>query len=325
MEQLLENILNKAKSNPKKIVFPEATEERTLRAIEVILAQKIAIPVLLGSQKEIAKHIAEFKLNIPLETLEIHDPQTSPLLEKLATKYYELRKHKGITFEQAKETAKNIYYFGTLLVDADLADGLVSGVQVTTGGSIKPALEILRTKEEFHKVSGLFMMVLEERLLFFADCAINIDPTAEELAHIAIDSARTAQKFGVKPKVALLSYSTFSDSDHETTTKIHKALKIARKLNSELIIDGEMQVDSALVPEVAAKKCPKSQIQGDANVLIFPNLEAGNIAYKLTERLAKASALGPILQGLTKPINDLSRGCSFHDIVNVTAITSCES
>lgn len=323
MKEYLDLVHAKAKAHPKKIVFPESTEQRTLQAIETILNEQLAIPVLLGSQKNIAARAAELKLKIDFDQLEIHDPETSPLLEKFSEHYFQLRQHKGITPEQAAETVRNIYYFGTLLVEHDLADGLVSGIEVTTAGSVRAALEILRPSDQFHKVSGLFMMVMEERLLLFADCAINIDPTAEELAHIAIDSAKTAKQFGIKPKVALLSFTTFSEKDN--AEKIRQALKIARKLQPELIIDGEMQVDAALVPEVANHKCPKSQIQGDANILIFPNLEAGNIAYKLVERLAGAEALGPILQGLHKPVNDLSRGCNFHDIVNLTAITACQS
>lgn len=323
METYLDLVHAKAKAHPQRIVFPESTEQRTLHAIEAILKQQLAIPILLGSREKIAARIAELNLHIDLTNLEIHDPETSPFLNEFATHYFEIRKHKGITKEQAEQTIKDIYYFGTMLVAQNHADGLVSGVEVTTAGSIRAALEILRPSEKFHKVSGLFMMVLEERLLFFADCAINIDPTAEELAHIAIDSAQTAQKFGIKPKVALLSFTTFGEK--ENGEKIRQALQIARKLQPELIIDGEIQVDAALVPTVAAQKCPKSQIQGDANILIFPNLESGNIAYKLVERLAGAQALGPILQGLEKPINDLSRGCNFHDIVNLTAITACQA
>lgn len=322
MHKYLKAVREKAAKNPKKIVFPEGSEERIIKAVEEILAEALAEVILIGNEDEIKK--AGANLNIDWNQLEIIDPENSELTAKFAKEYFELRKHKGISPEEAEKKVREINYFGTMMVHCGLADGMVSGTTFPTADTIRPALEILRIKEQFHKVSGVFFMVLEDRLLLFADAAITVDPEPEELAHIAIDTAETAKDFGIRPKVALLSFSTFSSADHPYVDQIKETLKIVREKRPDLIIDGEIQVDAALVPDVAKKKCPKSQIQGDANVLIFPSLEAANIAYKLVERLAKAEAIGPLLQGLKKPVNDLSRGCSYEDIVNVTAFTVCD-
>ena len=322
MHKYIQAVRKKAALNPKRIVFPEGTEARVLKAVEEIVNEGLAHPILIGNPEKIKK--AGSKLKIDWSKIQIIDPETSPLTKKYAITYYELRKHKGITPEKAANIVKEINYFGTMMVHEDDADGMVSGTTFPTADTIRPALQILRTKDPFHKVSGVFFMILEERLLLFADAAITVDPEPDELAHIAIDTAETAIEFGIRPKVALLSFSTFSSADHPYVDQVKEALKIVRSKRPDLIIDGEMQVDAALVPEVAKIKCPKSQIQGDANVLIFPSLEAANIAYKLVERLAKAQAIGPLLQGLQKPINDLSRGCSYEDIVNVTAFTVCD-
>lgn len=303
MHKYLAAIRKKAAENPKRIVFPDGKDQRVLKARDEIIKEKIAIPILLG---------------------EDHDPETSDWISEFAVEYQKLRAHKGISLEEATETVKKPNYFGTMMVHMGYADGMVTGTTDSTATSIRPALEILRVKEQFHKVSGIFFMIMEERLLLFADTAVTVEPTPEELAHIAIDSAETAKKFGISPKIALLSFSTFSSADHPEVDEIKETLRIVREKRPDLIIDGEMQVDAALVPSVAKIKCPKSQIQGDANILIFPNLEAANIAYKLVERLAKAQAIGPLLQGLSKPVNDLSRGCNYHDIVNVTAFTACD-
>jgi len=235
-----------------------------------------------------------------------------------------LRKHKGITPKQAKETIKDMNYFGTMMVHMNLADGMVTGTTFPTDDSIRPALQIIKTQEKFHKVSGVFFMVLEKRLLLFADTAIMIEPNSHDLVDIAIDTAETAQKFGITPRVAMLSFSTLGSADHPNVDKVREAVRMLQDSRPDIVADGEMQVDAALVPKVAAKKCPSSPIQGDANILIFPSLEAANIAYKLVERLGEAKAIGPILQGLKKPINDLSRGCHYKDIVNVTAFTVME-
>ncbi len=324
MHKYLAAIHEKAKINPQRIVFPEGKEERILQAVEKILGENLAKPILLGKEDEIKAHAEKLGLKIDWEKVAFDDPENSKLLPEFTKEYFELRKEKGITEQEAGETVKNIDFFGTLMVHLNYADGMVTGTSYSTADSIRPALQILRTKEEFHKVSGVFFMVMEERLLLFADCAITVDPTPEELAHIAIDTAETAKQFGIRPKIALLSFSTFSSADHPFVDEVKETLNIVREKRPDLTIDGEMQVDAALVPDIAKRKCPKSQIQGDANVLIFPTLEAANIAYKLVERLAKAQAIGPLLQGLTKPINKVSRGCSVDDIVNVTAFTACD-
>ena len=215
-------------------------------------------------------------------------------------------------------------YFGTMMVYNGQADGMVTGTTYSTADSIRPALQIIKTKEKFHKVSGIFFMILEKRLLLFADAAITVEPNSHDLVDIAIDSAETAKKFELDPRIAMLSFSTKGSAKHPDVDKIKEAVALLKHKQPDLVVDGEMQVDAALVPKVAKKKCPNSTIQGDANILIFPDLEAANIAYKLVERLAKASAIGPLLQGLKKPVNDLSRGCHYKDIVNVTAFTACE-
>ncbi len=324
MHRFLEVVQEKAQKNPKKIIFPEGTEARILKATEVILEKGFAKPILIGSLKTIKENIAKQKLNIDFDKIEVYDPQNKELKEKVAKEFFKLRKHKNITEAEAFKTVEDFNYFGTMLLHLGYGDGLVTGTTYPTADSIRPALQIIKTKEKFHKVSGVFFMILEERLLLFSDCAITVDPTPEDIANTAIDTAETAAKFGIRPKVSLLSFSTFSSADHPYVDEVKEALKITRKKRPDLIIDGEMQVDAAIVKTIAEKKCPKSQIQGDANVLIFPNLESANIAYKLVERLAKAQAIGPILQGLKKPVNDLSRGCTYNDIVHITAFTVCE-
>jgi len=336
MHKYLKSIRQKASKKNKKIIFPEGEEDRILQAVEKIIKEHIAFPILIGKEKTIFEKIKKLELNIQKKDIKIYknnisntihsskSNKDSELNQELIEKFYELRKHKGITKDEAKEKLKDMNYFGTMLLHQNYADGLVTGTKNSTADSIRPALEIIKTKEKFHTVSGVFFMILEERLLLFSDAAITIDPTAEQLADITIDTAETAEKFGIKAKIALLSFSTFGSAKHPKVKKIQDTLKIVRQKRPELIIDGEMQVDAALVEKVAQIKCKKSQIQGDANVLIFPNLESANIAYKLVQRLAHAQAIGPILQGLKKPVNDLSRGCSYQDIVNITAFTACE-
>ncbi|HJX05586.1 MAG TPA: phosphate acetyltransferase, partial [Candidatus Nanoarchaeia archaeon] len=257
---------------------------------------------------------------------EIRDPKFDANYEHYVQEYLKLRKKKGMTLEEAKKTMLLPHFFGAMMIKQGQADGMVSGINSETKPFI-PSFQIIGTHEAFEKVSGLFMMVWPEdgRLLFFADCSTIIDPDAKDLAQIAINTAETAKKFGVEPKIAMLSFSTKGSARHAIVDKVIEATKIAQYKRPDLIIDGEMQVDSALVPEVAKKKCPDSPIQGDANVLIFPDLDAGNIAYKLVERLAKAHAVGPIQQGLNMPVNDLSRGCSVQDIVDIAVITVAEA
>lgn len=322
MKDLLKKIKIEAKNNPKRIVFPEGNEPRTINAIKIILRDKIAKVILLGNINDIKKRLKKIKINP--DNLTIIEPLKSDRLGHYAEEFYRLRRHKGITLEDAKRIIKDNIYFGTMMVHLNEADGFVCGAVHTTAETIRPALQIIKTKEKYHKVSGLFLMKLKGKIYLFADCAININPTAEELAMIAMDSANTSIEFGIKPRIAMLSFSTHESATHEVIEKVRNAVRIVKKRNPKLIIDGELQVDAAIVPFVAKIKCPNSILKGNANVLIFPNLETGNIAYKLVERLAKAQAIGPILQGLKKPINDLSRGCSVEDIVNITAITVVE-
>ncbi len=325
MHQFLKNVYAQARKNPKRIVFPEAYETRTITAIKEIIDKKIATPILIGSSQQLKATAKKLKLKIDWEKAKIVDPEKSPLKEKYIKLFYEARKEKGVTLKDAKKTIENIYYFGTMMVENGDADGMVSGLDCHTKDSVLPAFQIIKTKEKFHKVSGLFFMVLEKKVLIFADCSLNIEPNSHDLADIACDTAQTARKFGMQPRIAFLSFSTKGSNEHPLIDKIREAVALTKARDPKLIVDGELQVDAAIVPDVAARKCPKSTIQGNANILIFPNLEVGNIAYKLVERLAKAKAIGPLLQGLRKPVNDLSRGCSAKDVVDVTAFTVCES
>lgn len=324
MNVFIRKIRNQAKKKQKHIVFPEGMEDRILQATEKIIKENIAEITLIGSSRTIKNKAKKLKLKINWKKVHIVDPKTSKLTKKYADTLYKLRKSKGLTKKQAQETAKEMNYFGTLMVYHDNADGMVTGTLKSTADSIRPALQIIKTKEKFHKVSGIFFMILEKRLLIFADAAITINPNSHDLVDIATDTAETAKKFGIDPKIALLSFSTKGSARHPAIDKVREAVAMIKYERPDLIVDGEMQVDAALVPDVAKKKCPNSPIQGNANVLIFPNLEAANMAYKLVERLAKAKAIGPLLQGLKKPVNDLSRGCNYKDIINVTAFTVCE-
>lgn len=324
MNNFIRKVRNQAKKNPRHIVFPEGGEERILQATEEIVKQELAQLTLIGDEKNIKARAKKLGLKIDFRKVKIIDPEKSPLTKKYAEAFYELRKDKGITKAKASKTVKNINYFGTMMVHMDDADGMVTGTTYSTADSIRPALQIIKTREKFHKVSGIYFMVLEKRLLLFADTAITIEPNSHDLVDIAVDTAETAKRFGIEPRIALLSFSTNSSADHPNIDKIKEAVNMIKYEHPDLIVDGEMQVDAALVPKVAARKSPDSPIQGDANILIFPNLEAANIAYKLVERLAKAKAIGPLLQGLRKPVNDLSRGCNYQDIINVTAFTVCE-
>ena len=321
----LSSLKEKAKKLNKRIVFPESRETRILKAVESILKEQIAIPVLLGDKNSLEKEAKNNGIEIDFNKTLIIDNENKEIIEKFASQLVKIRSDKGLTANEAKKLLEDINYFGTMVVEMDEADGMISGTMGTTAETIRPALQIIKTKKKFHKVSGFFFMILEQRLLLFADCAININPNSHDLADIALDTAETARRFGIEPKVAMLSFSTSGSVKDPSVDKVREATAMAKDQAPDLVIDGEMQVDCALVPSVAKKKFPDSKIQGDANVLIFPNLESGNIAYKLVERLAGAKAVGPILQGLRKPVNDLSRGCSFQDIVDLAAYTSCEA
>ncbi|HBT49463.1 MAG: Phosphotransacetylase [Caldanaerobacter subterraneus] len=325
---VMDNIIQKAKANKKKIVLPEGTEPRTLKAAEIVLKEGIADLVLLGKEEE----IREKAKGLDISKAEIVDPEKSPNLERYAKEYYELRKNKGMTEEEAERLMKDPMYYGCMMVKLGDVDGMVSGAIHATADVFRPAFQIIKTAPNVKVVSSAFIMEVPEckygsdGVFIFADCAINPNPTAEELAAIAIASAHTAKVLaGIEPKVAMLSFSTKGSANHELVDKVKRATEIAKELAPDLLIDGELQVDAAIVKEVGELKAPGSPVAGQANVLIFPDLQAGNIGYKLVQRLAKANAIGPISQGLAKPVNDLSRGCSVEDIVNVIAITSVQA
>ncbi|AAM24701.1 phosphate acetyltransferase [Caldanaerobacter subterraneus] len=325
---VMDNIIQKAKANKKKIVLPEGTEPRTLKAAEIVLKEGIADLVLLGKEEE----IREKAKGLDISKAEIVDPEKSPNLERYAKEYYELRKNKGMTEEEAERLMRDPMYYGCMMVKLGDVDGMVSGAIHATADVFRPAFQIIKTAPNVKVVSSAFIMEVPEckygsdGVFIFADCAINPNPTAEELAAIAIASAHTAKVLaGIEPKVAMLSFSTKGSASHELVDKVKRATEIAKELAPDLLIDGELQVDAAIVKEVGELKAPGSPVAGQANVLIFPDLQAGNIGYKLVQRLAKANAIGPISQGLAKPVNDLSRGCSVEDIVNVIAITSVQA
>ncbi len=324
MEKFLETVHNHARELQKRIIYPETFDPRTLNAVIEVVNQRLAIPILIGNEQEIQTLAQNQSLTLP-PNLTYLDPKNTDLQKKFADRLLELRKEKGLTLEEANQWVKNVNYFGVMALEMGYGDGLISGANSTTGDTVRPALQIIKSKEKFHKVSGIFFMILHDRLILFADCAINIDPNSHDLADIAIDTAETAKRFGITPKVAMLSFSTHGSAHHPMVEKVQEAVNLIKERHPELLVEGEMQVDAALVPEVAAKKYPESKIQGTANILIFPDLQSGNIAYKLVERLAQAKAIGPVLQGLKKPVNDLSRGCSTEDIINLTAITACEA
>ena len=322
MTDLFSEIKDKIRGSHKKIVLPEANDIRVLEAASRLYSEGIVHPILLGNEDEV-KRIAN-EAGIEVEGISIIEPASATYFEELVEKFVERRGGKA-TIEQARELLQNVNYFGTMLVYTGRADGLVSGAAHSTADTVRPALQIIRTKPGISKTSGAFIMMKGEERLVFADCAITIAPTSQELAEIAVESAKTARSFGINPRVAMLSFSTKGSAVTEETTKVADAVTIAKSLAPQLTIDGEFQFDAAYVPEIAEKKAPESPIQGDANIFVFPSLEAGNIGYKLTERLGGYEAIGPILQGLNAPVNDLSRGCSAEDVYKLTLITAAQS
>ena len=327
---VLDSIKEKAKADVKHILLPEGSEERTIQAARIITDEKIAKVTLLGDEEEIKK-VAE-KFNVCLCGIDIINPLTDPDFEHYANGFYELRKAKGMTPEKARETIKNTLFYACMMIKEGKADGMVSGAINTTGNTLRPGLQIIKMAKGINTISSCFIMEIPNKeygdngLMLFGDCAININPNPDELASIAIATANTAKTLlGMDPKVAMLSFSTKGSAKHENVDKVTAALAKVKELAPELDVDGELQADAAMVPKVAALKAPGSKVAGHANVLIFPDLQAGNIGYKLVQRLAGAEAVGPVSQGFAKPINDLSRGCSIADIVSVVAITAVQA
>lgn len=329
---LLEHIVARAKSDKQRIVLPEATEERTLRAADRVLADSIAELILIGNPDELKELAAKWDLH-NIDKATIVDPLNNPKAEEYAELLAELRKKKGMTIEQARELVKNPLYLGCMIIKTEGADGQISGALSTTGDTLRPALQIIKCASGVTCVSGAMLMLTHEHqygddgIIVMGDVAVTPVPTADQLAQIAVCTAQTARSVaGIQdPRVAMLSFSTKGSAKHEVVDKVVEATRLAHEMAPELKLDGELQADAALVPAVGEKKAPGSLIAGHANVLVVPNLEVGNISYKLVQRLGDAIAIGPILQGIARPVNDLSRGCSVDDIYYMVAITACQA
>jgi phosphate acetyltransferase len=313
------NLFERARSTKKKIVLPESSDERILRATEILLRREVVDIILLGKREDIEHKSATLGLDI--SKAEIINPDESELMDIFVDKFFELRKAKGLTLDKAKDAMTNTAYFATMMVYLGYADGMVSGAIHTTQETIRPALQIIKTKPGISIVSSLFFMCLDTKVLVYGDCAVNQDPNAMELAQIAISSADTAKMFGIEVKVAMLSYSTGESGQGEEVKKVREATKIVQKTRPDILIEGPIQYDAAIDPNVAMTKLPNSKVAGNATVFIFPDLNTGNNTYKAVQRSSNAVAIGPVLQGLNKPVNDLSRGCLVADIVNTVAIT----
>ena len=321
---MFEHVLfERAKSKLMSIVLPEASDERILRATEILLRRQVVNIILLGNKTEILAQSASLGLDIEAAT--IIDPTQSNLLKPYIRTFFELRQHKGLTMEAAADAMADISYFATMMVHQGQADGMVSGAIHTTGDTIRPALQIIKTSPNISVVSSVFLMCLETEVLVYGDCAINPDPDAEQLSEICISSAETASLFGIEPRVAMLSYSTGSSGRGKDVDKVREATLIAQKKCPDLLIEGPIQYDAAISPEVASTKLPDSPLAGRASVFIFPDLNTGNNTYKAVQRSSGAIAIGPVLQGLKKPVNDLSRGCLVADIINTVAITAIQA
>jgi phosphate acetyltransferase len=316
-------LLDRARSDRKRIVLPEGEDDRILKAAGRLLQHGVAELTILGEEVQVRSRAAE--LGVDLSSAAVLNPRTSELCDKFAEQYAELRKRKGVTVEQAREIIHDVSYFGTMLVHNDMVDGMVSGATHTTAHTVRPAFEIIKTTREVATVSSIFLMCLADRVLAYGDCAIVPDPTAQQLADIAISSARTAAQFGIDPRVAMLSYSTGTSGTGADVDKVRTATELVHTREPDLLVEGPIQYDAAVEPSVAATKMPGSKIAGRATVLIFPDLNTGNNTYKAVQRSAGAIAIGPVLQGLNKPVNDLSRGALVEDIVNTVAITAIQA
>lgn len=327
MADLLSVLQDKLSGKNVKIVLPEGEDERVLIAATQLQKTDYVSPIVLGNEDNIKSLASKHALD--LTQIEIIDPATSELKDELVDAFVERRKGKA-TKEQAVELLDNVNYFGTMLVYTGKAEGLVSGAAHSTGDTVRPALQIIKTKPGVSRTSGIFFMIKGDEQYIFGDCAINPELDAQGLAEIAVESAKSAQSFGMDPKVAMLSFSTKGSAKSDDVTKVQEALKLAQEKAEadqldHVVIDGEFQFDAAIVPSVAEKKAPGAKIQGDANVFVFPCLEAGNIGYKIAQRLGGYDAVGPVLQGLNSPVNDLSRGCSTEDVYNLSIITAAQA
>ena len=316
-------LLDRARADRRRIVLPEGDDDRILRAAGRLLQRGVADLTILGDEAQVRARAAE--LGVDLSAAAVLDPQRSELCDQFAEQYARLREHKGVTVEQARETIHDVSYFGTMLVYNDMVDGMVSGARHTTAHTVRPAFEIIKTLPDVSTVSSIFLMCLADEVLAYGDCAIVPDPTSEQLADIAISSARTAAQFGIDPRVAMLSYSTGTSGTGADVDKVRKATELVREREPDLLVEGPIQYDAAVEPSVAATKMPDSRVAGHATVLIFPDLNTGNNTYKAVQRSAGAIAIGPVLQGLKKPVNDLSRGALVEDIVNTVAITAIQA
>ncbi|MEN6307587.1 MAG: phosphate acetyltransferase [Anaerohalosphaeraceae bacterium] len=328
MSSFLDQIIKRASSQMKTIVLPEGNDERTIEAASSVLKQGFARLIVLGNEAKLRPALDKFHVNP--KDINLTDPTTDSRQEEFAQFLYELRKNKGMTIEQARKTIQDESYFGTVLVKKGLADGLVSGACHSSADTIRPALQIIKPAAGINTVSSMFFMCWPDKILLYADSGLVEDPTEDQIVDIAVSTARTGLQFGLDPRVAILSYSTKGSASGPNAKKMANASAKAKDafqkaFDGKVVVDGELQFDAAYVPSVAAKKAPNSPLKGNANTFIFPDLGAGNLCYKSTQRLAGAEAYGPIVQGLAKPVNDLSRGCSADDIVATVAITAIQS
>ncbi|CAH2713987.1 Phosphate acetyltransferase [Neobacillus rhizosphaerae] len=321
MSDLFEGLKQKISGRDLRIVFPEGLDERIVKAAGRLAEEKLITPILIGNIEQVQAKAKE--VGVSLEAAEIYDPASYAGMDELVAAFVERRKGKA-TEEEARKILLDENYFGTMLVYLNKANGLVSGAAHSTADTVRPALQIIKTKAGVKKTSGVFIMVREDEKYVFADCAINIAPDSNDLAEIAIESAKTAEMFDIEPRIAMLSFSTKGSAKSEETERVVEAVAEAKRRDASLVLDGEFQFDAAFVPSVAKSKAPDSPLQGDANVFIFPSLEAGNIGYKIAQRLGGFEAVGPILQGLNAPVNDLSRGCNEEDVYKLALITAAQ-
>lgn len=322
MSDLFSILKQKVAGKKVTLVFPEGLDERILTAVSRLANEQVLNPIVIGNKEAVKQKAAE--LGVELSNVQIIDPQQYEEMDELVAAFVERRKGK-VSSEEARNILLDENYFGTMLVYMNKAHGLVSGAAHSTADTVRPALQIIKTKPGIRKTSGVFIMVRGDEKYVFADCAINIAPDSQDLAEIAVESANTARMFDITPRVAMLSFSTKGSAKSQETEKVIEAVRLAKEMAPDLVIDGEFQFDAAFVPSVAKKKAPDSVIQGDANVFIFPSLEAGNIGYKIAQRLGNFEAVGPILQGLNQPVNDLSRGCNAEDVYKLALITAAQA